>query len=473
MELQLEQQNIPCLIPLAHRTVEEHFSIDAVVPDSMPDAVQLLFTEGDLCLWRLDLADGSAELEGEIDARVCCLDERNSLISIPVRVPMLLRLRAESMETGQKPFLQCRIRNLAGQLLNSRKVRVQAQVQCTLTTYGSSDADVTTGIVSEDHKLFVRKSEAALPYISSVEERVITAEDMLSLRSGIPNDGRLISYSSEPIADTCECGDHRVILKGRIRTSLLYQDAADQNLITETIETPFSGLLDVGGEVKRCRLALHLTSDEVRCRNDEPAVETSFHLLIQVICYSEQRTEYVTDAYSNQAELKMDWADQTFPVYSNQDPVQSILEDTIPCDLTGQTVRAVLADSRGESAAVSVLLQDGNQKYSALSCALQSDHEVIITEPPSVQPGVDGLIVRVPIMQRKASESSIIVHTLRSAETGETLRTNLPGITLVRREETMDLWNLAKENQSSVDAIQAANPERDQASKWVVIPRVI
>ena len=370
MELQLEQQQIPCLIISAHRTVEERFSIDAVVPDSMPDAVQLLFAEGDLCLWRLDLSDGSAELEGEIDARVCCLDERNLLISIPVHVPMLLHLRAESIETGQKPFLQCRIRNLAGQLLNSRKVRVQAQVQCTLTTYDSSDADVTTGIVSEDHKLFVRKSDAALPYISSVEEQVIIAEDMLSLRSGIPNDGRLISYSSEPIADTCECGDHRVILKGRIRTSLLYQDAADQNLITETIETPFSGLLDVSGEVRRCRLSMHLTSEEVRCRNDEPAIETSFHLLVQIICYSEQRTEYVTDAYSNQAELMLGWEDQTFPVYTNQDPVQSILEEKIPCDLTGQTVRAVFADNRGESAAVFVLLQDGSQKYSALSCAM-------------------------------------------------------------------------------------------------------
>ena len=81
MELQLEQQMISCLIPCVDRSVEERFSTDFVVPDSLPDAAELLLAEGDLCIWRLDLSGGNAELEGEISARICRTGSRRSKAS--------------------------------------------------------------------------------------------------------------------------------------------------------------------------------------------------------------------------------------------------------------------------------------------------------------------------------------------------------------------------------------------------------
>ena len=472
MELQLEQQQIPRLILCAQRSVEERFSVDIVIPDSMPDAVQLLLAEGDLCLWRLNLTDGSADLEGEIDARVCCMAEDHTLISMPARVPVQMRLRSGAIETGQKPFLQCRVANLSGQLLNSRKMRVQASVQCTFSSYGLSDVTVTTGIALDDQNLYVRKSEATLPYLSSVEEQVITAEETVSLQRGVPADGLLISCSSVPVADVCEYGEQRVIVKGNILTTVLYQEAAGQNLISETIETPFSGMIDVNGEVKSCRLSLHLTSEEVRCRKDDPAVDTSFHLLLQVICFSEQGIEYVSDAYSNCAELNLNWEDQTFSKLTKQDPVQCILEKEIPCDLNGNIICAAVADHRGEKAVVTVLLQNDNKEFSAVSCELKSEQELIRLDQPTVQPGIGGLIVRVPIVFQKESETTASIRSLISAEMGESVSDPAPGVTLVRRGPDPDYWTLAKENHSSVEAILAANPNRDHTLKWLVIPHV-
>ena len=58
------------------------------------------------------------------------------------------------------------------------------------------------------------------------------------------------------------------------------------------------------------------------------------------------------------------------------------------------------------------------------------------------------------------------------AEMEEVITAPPSGVSLVRREENADLWELAKANRSSVHAIQTANPGNDQKRKWLVIPHL-
>ena len=474
MDLHLEQQQIPCLILCAHRSTEERFSADFVVPDSLPDAADLLLTEGELCLWRLDLSDGSAELEGEISARICFADEHGTPTGFPVSVPVSLRMRAEAIETGQKPFLRCCVTTLNAHLLNSRKVRIQALLHCSLSTYRASDVTVTTGLSSENQKLFSRTETVCVPFVSAVEEQVFTAEETLPLRLGIPKDGRLISYGSVPIADVCECADQRVILKGKVRTEVLYQDAEKQELVSEFIETPFSCLMDVNGEVSMCRLSLHLTNEEICCRNDEPAVDTAFHLVAQAVCYAEQEVECLTDAYCNRAQLMLNWETLELPRFEYLEE-QNVLEDDVPCEISGQSISAARAAQHGEGFAITVLLRDSEQKISSVTSALKTELNLdglVWTEQPMLKQCDTGLTVRLPVFTHPESEETFALRVLTEAKLDEEIKTVTSGVTLLKREGTDDLWELAKRNASSIQAIKAANPDREQESSWIVIPHV-
>ena len=472
MELQLEQQMIPCLIPCVNRSVEERFSTDFVVPDSLTDAAELLLAEGDLCIWRLDLSGGNAELEGEIAARICFTDEHGSPESFPVSVPVQLRVRDDAIASGQRPFLRCRVKTMNAHLLNSRKVRVQGAVQCTLVTYGDSEIAVTTGFAPCEQSIYERKAQIRLPYVSAVEEQVITTEERLPLQRVVPRNGRMLSYTSAAVTDQCECGDQRITVKGRICTTVLYLNADGSELISETLETPFSGILDVGGEVSRCRLSLHLTSEEVRCCNDDPAVDTAFHLLVQAICYSDQETECVTDAYCNRAPLTLNWKERSFPELVQYDAEQNAAEGEIPCELTGKTVCAVRVACQGESISATVLLRDEEQRLSSLNAMLKTECAPDRLGQPSAAAGEKGLQIRVPFAFRKESEDLMPLKNLVSAEMEEMITAPPSGICLVRREENADLWELAKANRSSVHAIETANPENEQKRKWIVIPHV-
>lgn len=476
MELQLEQQQISCLVPCAQRDAEERVSSDFVVPDSLPDAAALLLTEGNLCLWRLDLSDGCAELEGEITAWICCADEQGEPMSFPVRQPVQLRLRADAIESGQKPFIKCRLKSLDAHLLNSRKVRMTGIIFFSLVTYSASEISVTTGINTGESALFCRKQSMKVPFISSIEEQVFTAEESISLQMGVPFEGRLISCVSAPIAESCECRDQRVTLKGSIRTTLLYVDAMRKELVTEFAETPFACLLDVSGDASKCRFSLHLTREEVRCRNDEPAVDTEFHLVAQVICYGEREIEVLTDAYSNRAALTLSWTEQMFPACKQQSMQTRAAEGEIPCSFFVKTVCAVRAMPRGDGVEVTVLLRDENQSLRAVSGELKLDaasQSVLYLERATVQPGDHHLNIYVPYLTEEDDETYEAVRSVSGAILGEETRPLQSGVTLIRREEGADLWELAKNHASSMEAIQTANPDREPQSNWILIPHVL
>lgn len=475
MELQLEQQQIPCLIPCAERSIEERFSADYVVPDSLPDAAELLFVEGDLCLWRLDLSDGSAELEGELSARISCADDQGAPMGFPARVPIQFRIRADGIGTGQRPFVNCTVKSMTAHLINSRKIRLQGTLVCSLATYTASEVTVTTGIRAEDCGVFTNHTAETVPYISAVEEQVFTAGDTLALKNGVPADGRLISYASVLIADECECREQQVNLKGRIRSELLYVDAETKALTSETIETPFFCLMDVGAKVSACRFSLHLTSAEIQCRNDEPAVDAAFHLLVQTICYAKQEIEIVTDAYSNRFALHLEWQEQVFSAYSQLEEEHCTAEETIHIETAGKTICAIRAGRKDQRITITALLTDENRRLSSVSGVLEtelpSDASVCV-DLPSTKIGTDCITVHVPYRVQRKEQESRIQRILVSADSEEAKTRPQAGVTLVRREETMDLWQLARDHASSVEAILAANPERDQMNSWIVLPHV-
>ena len=476
MELQLEQKQISCLIPSAHRTVEERISVDFVVPDSLPDAAELLLTEGALCLWRLDLSDGSAELEGELSAQICCADEHGAPMSFPAHVPVQLRLRAEAIETGQKPFLKCHMKSLNGQLLNSRKVRVQGILSCSLLTYCASEYSITTGIDSADQRLFLRKTVLPVTYVSSAEEQVYSVEETLPLRLGVPAGGRLMSWCSVPVLDDCDCMEQRVILKGRVRTSLLYQDAESQKLVDETVETPFSFLMDVNGAVSKCAVSLHFTREEVRCRNDDLAVDTAYHLLAQVICFAQQELECVTDAYSNRNQLDLKWIEVKLPVLIQQEREQTFLEENLSCDLTGKTISALRSFCNGDTISVTALLADEDRKISSTSVILntkQSPDDAVWSEQPEATLSNNGVTVRLPVFSKREAIDENSIRVLTSADLKDEKINRSSGVTLLRRDDEMDLWELARSYGSSVEAICAANPDSDRQGKWIVVPHVL
>lgn len=477
MELHLEQQQISTFALQANRPAEERFSSDCVIPDSLPDAASLLLTEGELCLWRLDLSEGSAELEGEIGARVCFLTESGEAIGFPVSIPISVRFRGEDLKSGLRPFLRCSVAELTGQLLNSRKIRLQGRLACELTLFTPRDLALTTGVGSGENGIFQKREQKSFSVISAVEEQVFSVSETLPLRLGFPADGRLLSYHSVPVLEETQILDDRLILRGRVVTVLLYRDVQRGALVSETVETPFSQLVDVTTDrmISDVDSVIHLTSSELRCRNDDQAIETEFHLVAQTVCFSSVDSDCVIDAYSTRGTLSLSWTSDPLPAIPRAHRRDTV-EGTLPCDPSGKAVCAARSALRGDRVDITLLLQGGESGVSILNGQLvlpEGTQYPVLADAPVVATGPEGYAVHLPVVYRETAAPPEPMQQVSAAVLEQQDEPDQrPSVKLVRRTDT-DLWTLAKMNASSEDAIRAANPESDPPARWLLIPRVI
>ncbi len=477
MELHLEQQEFSAFTIVSKRTAEERFSSDCVVPDSLPDAAVLLLAEGELCLWRLDLADGSAELEGEISARICCQAENGELSGFSVSVPVSVRFRGEELKGGLRPYLRCKITELSGQTINSRKIRLQGRLACELSLYAPRDFAFTTGVGAGEKSVFQRREHTEACVVSAVEEQVFSVSETLPLKLGFPAEGRILSHSSTPVLEQTQILDSRLILQGRVVSMLLYQDAERGEILSETVETPFSQLVDVSSDhpVSAAEAVIHLTSSEIRCCHDDQAVETEYHFVVQTICFSSVEADCVTDAYSTQGTLSLAWSEESAASVPAL-PRREIAEGVLPCVSSGKTVIAARASLRGAQADISLLIRSEEGQILALTGRIplpDGAQDSLYSEAPTILPCPEGFTVRLPVFLRDTPPAAESLRQISGAVLepieGPDLR---PSVKLVRREN-MDLWTLAKAHASSEEAIRAANPDADPPSRWLLIPRVI
>ena len=473
MEYKLLTREVGCFTAAAMPASEERFSADAVVPDTLPDAERLLDAWGELSLWRLDLNDGSAELEGEIRCDVLYQDEAGALRSFPVQVPVLLRLRDPGLEPGLRPFLELTVTELTPQLMNTRKVRLAARVRAALTAWRPDT--LTLSESAEGEGVCQRRTRVCFRPVTAVEEQVFTACGTAPM-AAVPD--RILARRSEVCLDEVQCLGEKLILQGRVRVHLL---SCAREPAAETLEIPFSQLIDTLSpeEITAAQVQVHLTSAALRPLPEEQAAEIEAHLAAQAVCRGSAEAEVLTDAYSNRVLLERETETLTLPMPGTVEQVHLMAEGELPCETAGRTIvasRAVLCGS-GTAEAV-VLRRDEGGQYSALrqelryeapeDCAVRS----AVAGTLSVTPTAEGLQLRLPVtLETERRETMTLTQiTALAGDAPNEAAAAMPSVTLLRIEGAPDLWEIAKSHASTLEAIRAANPE-DTERTYLVVPK--
>lgn len=474
MDWKLQTREAPCFTAAAGHTSEERFTADCVVPDTLPDVERLLTASGELCLWRLDLDEGSGELEGEIRCDVLYQAEGGPLQSFPVNVPVLLRFRDAALDPSMRPYLTLHLTELTPQLMNSRKVRLAARVRAELTAYVPETLRLTES--AEDAEICQQQTKVIFEPVTAVEEQVFSAVGTSALREEC---GHLLCSQSEVVVEEIQCVSQRLILQGRVRTRLLYQTA---ELISETVETPFSQLIDAltEQEITAAEAQVHLTSVHLNLLPEERAVEVEAHLAAQAVCRSRMEAELLTDAYSNRTLLESETETLDLPLPMEWEQQRLFAEGELRCD-PGHTTVASWSILHGSGSAEAILLRrDGEGVFSALrqelTCEVPERGTVCAASAGelTLTPTAEGLRLRLPVTLELAHRETRTI-TQITAITGEEANTSaaaMPSLTLLRAGEHPDLWQIAKTHASTVEAILAANPE-DEDRTYLAVPKVI
>jgi len=494
MEIELHREQIQNYSRLYSQHITREETIEAVVPDVMPDVQQIMDTGAQVYLRGKEMEDGRLSANAFLEGTVLYLPEGESALrrlnlsgsfSFSFDDPAIVR------DCVAHISICCTAAD--ARMLNPRKVLLRAEITAEAAVY--SHSATAFAVDAEAEGLQTLRQSAVISCIAAVEEKTfVIAEDF-----ALPGSAELSELLRSRVwaeTEDLRMVAGKLIVQGSVHMELLYCTEGAALPQSAAFTTAFSQIIDVHGDHNGpCSVELMPTACYVEPGSGAygaVSVSMELHLVAQALCAHEQEIEYLADAYSNRCPCKAENTELCLSSLGRtlllRETVREMLEcpepvaEVLSCVVTpgrvqwdeGRVkmplnVRVLCRGERGGAVSVSRRLcaeipaaADGKLLSAARRCG-----------EPYAAVASGALELRIPVEAELHLEEPHVIEILDGLELDAESAldvTNRPSVTVVQRKGA-DLWSLAKKYGSTLELIQAANPQCGEDSLFLLIPR--
>lgn len=497
MEVQFENYQIPCLRQLKAEVQPQEQTQELRLSDGMPDIGRVLCAWGQVVLRGKEWRSDSVGVSCGVMAWVLYAPEDGSQCQC-VETWLPISMKWDIPETQQDGYLQCHclLQSVDARTVSSRKLMVRASVGVLCRAYspwqipGYSPENLPEDIRLKEQKLPVR-------LVRESGEKAYMIDEELTLPASAPAFEKLIRYALQPeIAEQKVLGD-KAIFRGTGQLHIVYR-TPEGTMASWDFEIPFSQYTDLEREYGHdAQVAVDpvVTSMELTA-HEQGRLRLKAGLSGQYLIYDLQEIPVVEDAYSPQRQVMTHRESISIPsvlerqsqrlraeqtaAFGSQRIADTVFYPAMPhkqrkpgevsMEIPGQ-FQVLYYDGEGTLQAGSAHWQDGLTMGMGENAAM----EILCNcaGKPQAVPGADGTLMRGEVLMETVASAMEEWETVTSLTVGEqTAKDPTRPSLILRRAGQEGLWEMAKANGSTVEAIRDANglqgePDPD---KMLLIP---
>ena len=508
MELELQKDHYEYCLQLPAMSMMREESTETIVPDYSPDIARIVDVSASFFLLQQSISDTHLSASGTVKLSLLYMAEgvrglRSMEYAMPCEYAATL---PEDCSAASVEGIVCRVQ---ARTLNPRKLFTQVEIEWKVVPYRNSSFDICGQIPGqEEYAIETRSEEHEISLIRAAESREFTFSDDLTLPGGKAGIAELLRASATPHVTECKSLGSKVILKGVVCVTLLY-NADGGELCAYAEELPFSQILDGynGGDSLSVSTILSVSGCEIHTDGSglsDGARTVSVRLLLNAFMVLRESINIccITDLYSTSCELD----GQIVPLSFRKTPSVRLVQQTAKEQIdTGAEARRVLyadvafgsagirkADDRAvlfASAVLKVLyLDDAGVPFSAerkvelsaetdLEQGAQIEIERVCEGDITANANGNSIELRFPVEFILSASEPVHCSCLTSldAEFPEAVSQSKPSLVLRALNEGERLWDIAKNYRTTVDEILTANElngaESVRIGQMLLIPR--
>ncbi len=478
--MQFQKEVYECLQLLSEEKSSEEQTLELRIPDAMPDIGSILGAWGQVLIRSKEWKGSAMGITGGVMTWVLYAPEDGSMARVVEGwVPFSMQWDLPQTDRDGQIVTECLLRSVDGRCLSARKLMVRTNLSMLARAYAPSEFTVySPGNVPEDVQLLQRSYPVCYP--REAGEKQFQLDEDLTLPQDFTS-GKLLSCGVQ-----CEIIDQKlmadkVVFRGRALVKALLRSPEGQVKSTG-FEVPFSQYAQLNREYPDSASAQVIpivTSLEPDMLEDG-RLRLKAGLAGQYVIYARPVLSLVEDAYSNCREVKpqldealvpavLDMQSRTMPISQNAAPMEELLD-------VGLYAQQPAVQRSGEEASVTVaggfqmlgkteaggmlgtsakweesfrLPVDRNTKL-MVCCRPTGEPHGVLTSEETVLAG-EMLVDVLALSDRGLPQvSALELGELREPDPKR------PALILCRAQSP-ELWSLAKETGSTVDAIRRTN----------------
>lgn len=302
MELELQQQELLHYEPILTTTLVREETMEMIVPDALPDILNVLDTGGMALLGRRECAAGCATVTGTLRFDILYHPEgMEGVRPMTAELPFQLTAESEAIPAGALCVASPRLTLAETRVLNPRKVLIRGEIATDVTVYARKILRWCGDIPDrENHGIQQRLAQCRGSFVRQVTERPFSFGDTLS----IPGSKAGVDTILRSCVSVCSTEEKvmgsKLIFKGSAMVRLLYR-STEGTILSASFDLPFSQMLDeaLPEENAAYQLVLALQSCDITIEDSEGRqLSLELDILAQAVLWESCRVDMVTDAYS-------------------------------------------------------------------------------------------------------------------------------------------------------------------------------
>lgn len=490
--------------PVFRSTSYQEFKTELVVPDSQPDVLRFLRSDGCVYLNRKDSTDGAVTVGGTAEVTVSYLpDGTTGIRKLEAAVPFSAELKDGNITEESQLQARVFLIGMETKMLNPRKIQLRLTIGVSVCCWEAWNLRIPQEPEEEEPELeLLRESVSRLLPVEVAEKTFMLSEEFTvpALREDgaemIGSVGEILSCTDTKVGD-------QLLIKGEAELELLFRTAEGKPEKT-VIRYPFSQSMSFEGmvETDRYDVSVSLTGAYLTPDNSEPGkLEWELHAVIQCTQYRETLLSYNADGFCLNGTLHPRWITWNLPGYEGKERVEGNCRDLIrtPSQPSSVLSASVLfgAASLGKDEAGQKLSASGEVTvvYEGDDGRILSSKQRIGVSAPCAFPEGEqlqielqrtgeirqtaaegGVEVQIPFAFSVRRYSSFALTAIGEASLEEETASDekRPSLVIRRWHPGESLWELAKRYRSSVSLICEANglgnDQMPQPETWTVIP---
>ena len=377
-------------------TLDDDFN----VPDSKPDILRLLKTDGDIKISDKKQMNGKLLINGSLFFRILYISEdaTRPLHTLQGELPFSESINLSEECTLDNLNIHWEFEDLTANIINSRKYTIRSLVLFSISGEELVSRELVVD-VSQDPNLYVRKLPLTLTGLAANQKDSLRIREELTLPNAKPDLAEILYYELQLNNADSRLGTDKFTISGDLSLFLCYLSEKDGTL-PEYYETeiPVTSTIDCTGcnenmipyiTLTPCARSLEIRPD---ADGEERCLEAELILDLNIKLYEDQELQLVNDMYSTHEQLHTEYTPLEYETLLQRNNSRVRLSDnlrlnpTLPKPLqichSRSTVKLDSVRTTGEG-----LLVEGVLDIDIFYVSLEDNHplEVLSTSLPFSQ----------------------------------------------------------------------------------------
>ena len=291
---------------------------DMIVPDSKPDILNTITTNGIPCIYKKEIMEGKIRIDGNIMTYIMYLADGNTdnIRGLNTGLDFSETINIPELEMGMDVELIPTVKFIECRVLNGRKIAIKVTIEISMKIYSKEAIEIITDVGDEDIQILSKNIKVnsllgnGTTKVFSKENISIPSTDnlaeILSIQIGLVDKDIKISYN-------------KVLAKSEIEVKMAYL-TEEGNIRKNQTRLPLVGFIDMPNvkEENICETSYMIRNVMIKPNSiEEHSVYIEMEVEISCMVYEEKEIKTIQDMYC--PGKKMDFKKMMVNIITNKE----------------------------------------------------------------------------------------------------------------------------------------------------------